>query len=382
MKKLLIVHNKYQNIGGEDIAVVEEEKILSQHFEVEAIYFENEIKNIFQLILSFLFSTNLKSNMILKNKITEFNPDIIYVHNSWFTLSLGIFKIAKKMNIKLILKIHNFRYHCTKSHLAENHLNFEDFCQGCGFSNDKKRFYNKYFDKSFIKSFFVNLYGKRYIKVIEDESIPLILLTEFHKKFMVEHKYRNNNIYVIPNYISPNENKTYSKSKYIVYAGRISKEKGVEELLKSFLSSNLNDFKLKIIGDGPLLNTLTKNYQQENIEFLGKQNNSTVLDIISKSVAVISCTKLYEGQPTLLCEASAIGVPSIFPNTGGVLEFFYPNYELCFNQFDYQDLVNKLNKLNEQELLNKIGNNSKEFYGKEFSKKEYIQKMIKLTNEI
>jgi len=199
---------------------------------------------------------------------------------------------------------------------------------------------------------------------------------------MVEHKYRNNNIYVIPNYISPNEKKTYSKSKYIVYAGRISKEKGLEELLKSFLNSNLKDFKLKIIGDGPLLNTLTKNYQQENIEFLGKQNNSTVLDIISKSVAVISCTKLYEGQPTLLCEASAIGVPSIFPNTGGVLEFFYPNYELCFNLFDYQDLVLKLNKLNEQELLNKIGNSSKEFYGKEFSKKEYIQKMIKLTNEI
>ena len=96
MKKLLIIHNKYQNIGGEDIAVVEEEKILSQYFEVEAIYFENEIKNIFQLILGFLFSTNLKSNMILKNKITEFNPDILYVHNSWFTLSLGIFKIAKK----------------------------------------------------------------------------------------------------------------------------------------------------------------------------------------------------------------------------------------------------------------------------------------------
>ena len=86
---------------------------------------------------------------------------------------------------------------------------------------------------------------------------------------MVNLGVNENKIKVYPNYLKLSKHSSINNENYIAYAGRISKEKGVEELLKSFLNSNLNDFKLKIIGDGPLLNTLTRNYQQENIEFLG-----------------------------------------------------------------------------------------------------------------
>ena len=44
-----------------------------------------------------------------------------------------------------------------------------------------------------------------------------------------------------------------------LYVGRISKEKGVEDLILAFLDANLEDLKLKIVGDGPLLNNLKKN---------------------------------------------------------------------------------------------------------------------------
>ena len=49
MKKVLVVHNKYQNIGGEDISVYEEIKLLSKFYNVETIYFENRVDNIFSL---------------------------------------------------------------------------------------------------------------------------------------------------------------------------------------------------------------------------------------------------------------------------------------------------------------------------------------------
>ena len=39
MKKILIVHNKYQNIGGEDIAVENEIEILQKYYKVEVLYF-------------------------------------------------------------------------------------------------------------------------------------------------------------------------------------------------------------------------------------------------------------------------------------------------------------------------------------------------------
>ena len=50
---------------------------------------------------------------------------------------------------------------------------------------------------------------------------------------------------------------------------------------------------------------------------------------------------MYEGQPRLLTEASYLGVPSIFPKFGGMGEFFPKNYELVFNQYDYEDLTKK-----------------------------------------
>ena len=70
-------------------------------------------------------------------------------------------------------------------------------------------------------------------------------------------------------------------------------------------------------------------------------DNSKVIEIIKSSKAVVTSTKMYEGQPTVLCEASVNKVPSIFPNFGGISEFFPVDYDLSFKQFDYEDLTQK-----------------------------------------
>ena len=124
-----------------------------------------------------------------------------------------------------------------------------------------------------------------------------------------------------------------------MYAGRISTEKGVEDLIESFLRSELNNFRLKILGDGPDLRRLNEKYSDKRIIFYGQKSNDEVLEIIKNSKAVVTATRLYEGQPTLLCEASGFGVPSIFPLTGGINEFFPSNYILGFEQFDYSDCL-------------------------------------------
>ena len=143
MKKVLIIHNKYQNIGGEDIAVEEEIEILKKFYEVDILIFKNDLKNIVSMGIGFFFSTNYRSNKLLKNKIENFLPDVAYVHNTWFKANLGIFKILQKNSIKTIIKFHNFRYHCTKSHLSNSHIEYGKTCRGCGFKKDKRNFYNK-----------------------------------------------------------------------------------------------------------------------------------------------------------------------------------------------------------------------------------------------
>ena len=73
---------------------------------------------------------------------------------------------------------------------------------------------------------------------------------------------------------------------------------------------------------------------------------------MKKSRAVITATKLLEGQPRLLCEASSFGVPSIYPSFGGMNEYFPNNYPFSFVQYNYLDLLEKLKKLIDENLLN------------------------------
>ena len=47
MKKILVIHNKYQETGGEDISVMEEIKFLNKNFIVEELIFSNKIDNFF-----------------------------------------------------------------------------------------------------------------------------------------------------------------------------------------------------------------------------------------------------------------------------------------------------------------------------------------------
>ena len=57
MKKILFIHTFYQNKGGEDIAVENELNLLKEVFEVETLFFSNNIKNYFLEFFSFvLFS--------------------------------------------------------------------------------------------------------------------------------------------------------------------------------------------------------------------------------------------------------------------------------------------------------------------------------------
>ena len=114
MKKLLLIHNNYRQQGGEDIAVINELELLNNNFEVKTLFYQNKIKNIFD-ILTFFTLSNKSVNRHLINEINEFQPDMVYIHNTWFNVSLGIFKVLKKKNIKTLIKIHNFRYHCTQS---------------------------------------------------------------------------------------------------------------------------------------------------------------------------------------------------------------------------------------------------------------------------
>ena len=84
MKKILVIHNRYQITGGEDIAVTNEVALLKKYYEVRTVYFDNTLKNFLLQVLSFLTNSNSQSYHRIENELIEFEPDFAYVHNTWF----------------------------------------------------------------------------------------------------------------------------------------------------------------------------------------------------------------------------------------------------------------------------------------------------------
>ena len=381
MKKLLIIHNKYRITGGEDIVVDQETKVLEKHFIVNSLIFSNKVSLSFNKLPLFLSSRNKDSRDKITKAIDDFNPDIALVHNTWFNASLSIFDVLKEKNIQTILKLHNFRYFCTKNFFHKDHIPRNEICSACGQCSSRYRIFNKYFQDSYIKSLMIILYGRRYFNLLKNGNFKIIVLTHFHKKFLSKLNISSERISVIPNLLDLNakqlQNKTFN-NEYIVYGGRISEEKGIEELIHTFLSCNFDNLYLKIIGNGPSRSYLEEQYKSESIQFVKEVSNTEMLDIISNSKGVVTATKLYEGQPTLLCEASLQGIPSVFPKSGGIEEFFPNEYPLSYNQYDYKQLKNKLIYLNNLDDSNEIGKKNKEFIERYLDEK----KLIKNLNEV
>ena len=109
MKKILLIHNTYREIGGEDVAVKNEIQFLKSFYNVETLIFNNEIQNPLLQFLYFLLNRNLESEKKLKQVLDNFEPDIVYIHNSWFKASIGIFRVLNNRNFKVLIKLHNFR---------------------------------------------------------------------------------------------------------------------------------------------------------------------------------------------------------------------------------------------------------------------------------
>lgn len=377
MKKILVINTRYRDFGGEDANIKDELDLLSKKYETYYLEFDNRNQLNINDIFSFIFGTNPKSNSLLKEAISNFNPDLVYIHNLWFRGQLGIFKILKKNNIKVVHKIHNFRYYCTSSFLNYKHYLKEKKCPMCGQEKQKHKLFNYYFYNSKLKSFAIILFSKRYLSILKKNKINILVLNEFHKNklinFGVEEK--KISIYYNPIKLNTKHNYEYSpNSNYIIYAGRLEKAKGLFQLVEAWKKINIKNLKLIIIGSGPLEEQLKKNYQNNNIVFLGLLTNIETKKYIKGARAVITTTTLFEGHPRLLAEASSYGVPSIYPSFGGMEEYFPKNYELTFKQFNELDLLEKLNKLQNLDLLKTLSREVIQFMEEKFN----VETMIKM----
>jgi glycosyltransferase involved in cell wall biosynthesis len=106
----------------------------------------------------------------------------------------------------------------------------------------------------------------------------------------------------------------YSNSRVIVTVGRLSRQKGYLNLIKSFvqIKKRYNDIKLVIVGDGEQENQLRQLAKDMDIDkdvlFAGYQENPFSF---IKSADLYVMTSLFEGFPNAVVEAMACSIPII-----------------------------------------------------------------------
>ena len=207
--------------------------------------FSNKVSlsiNKLPLVLVEIIETKKK----LKKVLNDFNPDIALVHNTWFNASPSVFDILREQNVKTILKLHNFRYYCMqKLFFHNNHIKRNKICSACGQSKSRFRIFNKYFLESYAKSLMVVLYGKRFFNLLQNSNFKIIVLTEFHKKFLSKLNIPSERVFVIPNLLDTEAKhfqRTISEKQYMVYGVmHIRRERG-RRINQDFLRCNFKKY--------------------------------------------------------------------------------------------------------------------------------------------
>ena len=335
--------------------------------------------------LDVIYSKENKKKM--EEALDEFKPDLVHLNNFQRQLSASIIDPIKRRNIPIVFTAHDVQAICPAIIMMDNDKNICEKCMKGKYLNCIKKKCNK---GSTLKSIIGALEGYYYrTKNIYTKKIDFIITpSEFYREKMIEDGIPENKIKALHNFV---ELKDYdlevSDEGYALYFGRLSKEKGILNLINAF--TKLKEGKLYIAGEGPeketIENIIKENKLEDRVKLLGFLNSDQMKDTIRKCKFVVVPSIWYENCPYSVMETLAIGKPVIGGDIGGIADLVINDRSgLTYKYDDIEDLSNKMKKLfKNEELVKEFGTNAKkqanELYGKDVYYKNIMSIYEKLV---
>lgn len=158
------------------------------------------------------------------------------------------------------------------------------------------------------------------------------VITVSSKEMLDHYKEKGYDVELIPNALDienlpQGEDRRYKKQ--IIYAARLSKEKGILDVLE-FSKKLPQDIHLIILGDGPEKDKVEKlSSTNSNIHYLGSKSKEETIPLIRGSDILIQPSLMEGGISYTLLESLACQTPVICTNVGGGKEFFN-HLENCY----------------------------------------------------
>ena len=385
--RILIVHNHYQQSGGED-AVVEAEAALLKKFGNEVRLYKRTNSEL--LRYSFLQKINFilniawsrKSYQDIRKIIRNFCPDVVHFHNIFFILSPSVYWACRKENVPIVQSQHNFRLICPNGLFFRNNRVCEDCAKKNFWEGVKHRCYkNSRLITAIVGCMTAHHRNKRTWTQMVDYYITA---TEFTREKLIHSGIPAEKIIVKPNFIDMEPTDRPAAPKYALYVGRLSPEKGVDVLLQAWQS--LSDIPLKIMGKGPQEDSL-KNFVNTNkmkhVEFLGFVPKHEYTEYMKGAKFIVLPSVCYENFPMIVVEAYAHGIPIVASRLGTMKDLIEDRETgLLFEAGNSQDLASKSRWMfqHDQECA-LMGGRARREYERRYNAKKNYELLIEIYNK-
>lgn len=382
--RIIVVHNIYQQQGGED-AVVEAEIALlrSRGHEVELYSRDNDDiahMPMVKVAIQALWSSRTMDD--LTRLIRTFQPDVIHVHNTLSLISPSVYWAAARANVPVVQTLHNFRMMC----LNALFLHKGKLCEACvghlPWFGVMRKCYRNSGAASMVLAGMLILH--RMLGTYTQKIDHFIVLTQFAKTKYIESKFSSDKLTVKPNFYSgvgiANNQTEICPRQGALFVGRISQEKGISTLLRAW---GQVDCDLLVAGDGPTVDTI-HDTQFRRIRSLGNIPRAEVANAMTTAEFLVMPSECYEGFPMVLVEAFAHGLPVVASRLGSMVEIVDDGVTgLHFNPGDAEDLAAKVNWLHSHpDECRQMGKNARREFEKKYTPERNHELLMKIYKEV
>lgn len=376
--RILLVHNYYQDPGGEDGVFHQEAEALRKRHTVELLTFRNR-KGLAGLIQYFLYPYNILAAFRLRKKIRAFTPDIVHVHNIHYASGPILFRTARRLKIPAVFTLHNYRLLCPSALLFYKGKRYMNSV-GKAFPWDavRKGVLDGSVPKTFLTAFTYRFHAWLGTWKNVDAFLPL---TAYAKGLLLQGRLSipEAHIHVKPNFIEPlsPERPAATEEPYFLFIGRLSEEKGVRQLMQAFNRPDAPP--LRIIGDGPLRHLLA-DLVNPGIRHLGYLSREKIGGYIAGSKGVVIPSICLEGFPLALLEGFSLKTPVVLSSEVAASEVI----EDGKNGFliDPQNFSGKIKEIYEDPDLEHTGEAGFETYEARFTREKVMHRLEEIYRAV